>query len=32
MTIGDSTLGMDTSDLASEVSVSGFFLGAAMHF
>ena len=32
MTIGDSTIGMDTSDLASSVGVSGFFVGAAMHF
>ena len=32
MTIGESTLGMDTSELASEVSVSGSFLGAALHF
>jgi outer membrane protein len=32
MTIGESTLGMDTSELASEVGVSGFFLGAAFHF
>jgi outer membrane protein len=32
MTIGDSTLGADTSKFASEVGVSGFFLGATAHF
>lgn len=32
MTIGDSTLGADTSDFASDVGVSGFFLGATAHF
>ena len=32
MTIGDTTLGADTSDLASNVSVGGFFLGAALSF
>lgn len=32
MTIGDSTLGADTSDFASEVGVNGFFLGATAHF
>lgn len=32
MTIGDKTLGADTSDLASDVSVGGFFLGAALSF
>ncbi|MEX2319804.1 MAG: hypothetical protein WD668_00535, partial [Saccharospirillum sp.] len=32
LTIGDSTLGADTSDFASEVNYSGFFAGAAMSF
>ncbi|MBU2863060.1 TIGR04219 family outer membrane beta-barrel protein [Reinekea marina] len=32
MVIGDSTLGADTSDFASDVGVSGFFLGATAHF
>lgn len=32
MTIGDKTLWWDTASLASDVGVSGFFLGAAMHF
>lgn len=32
LTIGESTLGADTSDFASEVNYSGFFAGAAMSF
>lgn len=32
LTIGDSTLGADTSDFASEVNYSGFFAGAALSF
>jgi outer membrane protein len=32
LTIGDSTLGADTSDIASEVNYSGFFAGAAFSF
>jgi hypothetical protein len=32
MTIGDSTLGADSSEFASEIGVSGFFLGATAHF
>lgn len=32
MTIGDSTLGADTSELASDVTVGGFFVGAALAF
>lgn len=32
MTIGDKTLGADTSDFASEIGVNGFFLGATAHF
>lgn len=32
LAIGDSTLGADTSQFASDVSFSGFFLGAAAHF
>jgi len=32
LTIGDSTLGADTSDFASKVNYSGFFAGAAMSF
>lgn len=32
MKIGESTIGLDTSDLQSEVSISSFFVGAAMHF
>ncbi|MEX0623801.1 MAG: hypothetical protein WD251_07840, partial [Saccharospirillum sp.] len=32
LTIGDSTLGADTSEYASEVNYSGFFAGAAMSF
>lgn len=32
MTIGDSTLGLDTSDLASTVEMSGGFLGLTAHF
>lgn len=32
LTIGDSTLGADTSDIASDVNYSGFFAGAALSF
>ncbi|WP_394169772.1 TIGR04219 family outer membrane beta-barrel protein [Saccharospirillum alexandrii] len=32
LTIGDSTLGADTSDFASDVNYSGFFAGAALSF
>jgi len=32
LTIGESTLGGDTSDFASDVNFSGFFAGAALHF
>ncbi|HET8904118.1 MAG TPA: TIGR04219 family outer membrane beta-barrel protein [Saccharospirillum sp.] len=32
LTIGDSTLGADTSEFATEVNYSGFFAGAALHF
>lgn len=32
LSIGESTLGADTSDFASDVNFSGFFAGAALHF
>ncbi|MEJ2043861.1 MAG: hypothetical protein P8X74_09845 [Reinekea sp.] len=32
MTIGDSTLGYNTSDLASDISLSSFFIGGTLHF
>lgn len=32
LSIGESTLGADTEDFASDVNFSGFFTGAALHF